>query len=156
MKISIDPLKLTNLPLQQDMVLAAKSGDKTNIMAVGWKTLGIMWGYPVWIVAVKPSRFTYKMLNENPEFTFHIFDEDHSHVIEIAGSRSGKNTDKIKEANLTIKPSKHVSVPIFEEALVSYECKIIHTAESGKITDHRLYFGKILATYVEESILKKD
>lgn len=155
MKISIDPLQITDLPIQRDMVLTAKLGDKVNIMAVGWKTLGIMWGHPVWIVAIKPSRFTFKMLNENPEFTFHVFDDDHSHVIEIAGNRSGKNTDKISQSNLTIIPSKHVSVPIFEEAIISYECKVIHTAESGKITDHRLYFGKIMATYVEESLINE-
>ncbi|MHA1339453.1 MAG: hypothetical protein ACTSO2_05640 [Promethearchaeota archaeon] len=27
---------------------------------------------------------------------------------------------------------QHISIPLIEKAILSYECKIIHTAESGK------------------------
>ena len=73
----------------------------------------------------------------------------------IAGSYSGRDTDKIAQAGLKLTPSKHISVPMIEQAQICYECKVIHTAESGAICSHRLFFGKILAAYADETLLKK-
>ncbi|MHA1339766.1 MAG: flavin reductase family protein [Promethearchaeota archaeon] len=141
--------------MSKDLVLAAKDKDKVNIMALAWKSLGNLWGYNVWVVAVKPSRYTYEMLNNNPEFTLHLFPPDLDNVISVAGTASGRYMDKIKETGITPIPSKTISVPIFEEAAISYECKIIHTAESGKITDHRLYFGHIQVAYADRDLVAK-
>lgn len=141
--------------MNADLIIAAKMEDQINIMTLGWKTLGTLWSKPVWVVAVKPSRHTYKMLNSNPEFTLHLMPDERSDVLSVAGSKSGRNTDKVKKLGLTLENSKKVSVPLIKEAVMSYECKIIHTAESGNITDHRLYFGKILRAYADESLLTK-
>jgi len=155
MKEKINPFEYSDLVISQDLVLATKSKDKVNIMALAWKTLGNLWGYNVWVVAVKPSRYTYEMLNQNPEFTLHLFPPEKDNVVNIAGSTSGVYTDKIKETGITPIPSKFVSVPIFKEAAISYECKVIHTAESGEITDHRLYFGQILVAYADKALVSK-
>ncbi|MHA2013801.1 MAG: flavin reductase, partial [Candidatus Helarchaeota archaeon] len=70
-------------------------------------------------------------------------------------SSSGRDSDKIKQSGVNLTPSKNISVPYIEEAMISYECKVIHTAESGNICSHRLFFGKILAAYIDDKFIKK-
>lgn len=148
----IDPFQFAEKSLSNDLIIAAKMGETVNIMALGWKTLGILWSQPVWIVAVRPSRYTFRLLNEHPEFSLHLMPDNRDDIISLAGSKSGKNTDKVKELGLNLIESKKISVPLIDEALISYECKIIHTAESGDHSPHRLFFGKILKAYADKSL----
>lgn len=154
-KVEIDPYKLANITVSTSCLLVSKGKKKVNVMALDWKSIGELWMYPVCTIAVARSRYTYSLLNETPEFTLNVPSPEISSAISVAGSYSGRDTDKISMAGLTLTPSKRISVPIIEEAMINYECKIIHTAESGSVcSTHRLFFGEILATYADESILK--
>jgi len=154
-KVEIGYYDLADITISKSCLLVSKGKGKVNMMALDWKSIGELWSYPVVTVAVAPSRYTYSLLNENPEFTLNVPSPQIESAISIAGSYSGRNTDKIKMAGLTLKESSHISVPMIEEAMISYECKIIHTAESGSICSHRLYFGEILAVYADEDLVKK-
>jgi flavin reductase (DIM6/NTAB) family NADH-FMN oxidoreductase RutF len=134
------------------LVTMGKKDGKVNVMALDWKTIGELWSYPICTVAVDPSRYTFSLLNDLPEFTLNVPSPEISSAISIAGSYSGRNTDKIKKAGLKLIESKNISVPMLEEAMISYECKVIHTAESGNICSHRLFFGEILAVYADETL----
>ena len=43
-----------------------------NVMAIGWGTMGIIWRRPIFMVLVRPSRYTYKLIEETGEFTVNI------------------------------------------------------------------------------------
>ena len=45
-------------------VLLASCGKEgvPNVMAIGWGTLGIIWRRPIFMVLVRPSRYTYKLI----------------------------------------------------------------------------------------------
>ena len=156
-KVEIGYYDLADITAKKDCLLVSKNkkDGKVNVMALAWKSIGELWGYPICTVAVAPSRYTYSLLNDLNEFTLNVPSPQIQSAVMTAGSSSGRNTDKIKEASLTLIDSKNISVPMIDEAMISYECTIIHTAESGKICSHRLYFGKILAAYADESLIKK-
>jgi flavin reductase (DIM6/NTAB) family NADH-FMN oxidoreductase RutF len=155
-KIEINPYQLANITVSKSTLLVSKGQGKVNVMALDWKSIGELWMYPVCTVAVAHSRYTHQLLNETPEFTLNVPSPEISSVVSIAGSSSGRNTDKIAEAGLTLATSKHISVPMIEEAMICYECKIIHTADSGSVcSTHTLFFGEILAAYADESLLNK-
>lgn len=155
-KVEINPYELADVTVSKSTLLVSKGQGKVNMMALDWKTIGELWMYPVCTVAVARSRYTFSLLNETPEFTLNVPSPEISSAISIAGGSSGRDTDKIAQAGLTLTPSKHISVPMIEEAMISYECKIIHTAESGSVcSTHRLFFGEILAAYADESLIKK-
>jgi flavin reductase (DIM6/NTAB) family NADH-FMN oxidoreductase RutF len=154
-KVEIGPYQLAEITISHDTLLVSRSKDKVNVMALAWKTIGELWGYPICTVAVAPTRYTFSLLNDIKEFTLNVPSPQIENAINIAGSSSGRDTDKIAEAGLTLTPSKHISVPMIEEAMLNYECKVIHTAESGAICHHRLFFGKILRVLAERSLLSK-
>ncbi|NVM53886.1 MAG: flavin reductase family protein [Candidatus Helarchaeota archaeon] len=154
-KVEIGPYQLAEITLSKDTLLVSKNKDKVNVMALAWKSIGELWGYPICTVAVAPSRYTFSLLNDLQEFTLNVPSPKIESAVNIAGSYSGRDTDKIAQASLTLTPSRFISVPMIQEAMINYECKIIHTAESGSICSHRLFFGEILAAYAENSLLTK-
>ncbi len=154
-KVKISPYQLADITLSTSALLVSKGKGKPNVMALDWKSIGELWGIPNCTVAVAPERYTFSLLTENPEFTLNIPSPKIANAVSIAGTYSGRDTDKIAKARLTLTPSKYISVPMLEEAMINYECKIIHTAESGHMAHHRLFFGEILAAYADESLLAK-
>ncbi|MEJ2248362.1 MAG: flavin reductase family protein [Candidatus Lokiarchaeota archaeon] len=136
------------------LVTMDKEGNQ-NVMALDWKTIGELWSLPIITVAVAPSRYSFKLLTEGvKEFTLNIPSSKISKAISIAGSFSGRNTNKFQKANLEIIPGKRTKVPTIKDSLLSYECKIIHETDSGTNISHHLYFGKILAAYALTETIK--
>ncbi|TET93780.1 flavin reductase family protein, partial [Candidatus Aerophobetes bacterium] len=54
------------------LLLASGDMDKSNVMAIGWGTAGIIWGKPVFIVLVRPSRYTYGLIEKIGQFTVNV------------------------------------------------------------------------------------
>ncbi|MFX0075499.1 MAG: flavin reductase family protein [Candidatus Hermodarchaeota archaeon] len=131
------------------MVTMDKTG-KCNVMALDWKKITEFKGDPVIRAQVAYSRYTYALLTEGiDEFTINIPSDRNYNAVSIAGSRSGRNTDKIKMANLEIIPGKSTKVPTLKDCILSYECKIIHN-EKSEISSHHYFYGKILNAYASD------
>jgi len=80
--------------------------NKVNVMAIVWKTIGELWGYPICTVAVAPSRYIFSLLNEVKEFMVKVPSPQIENAISIAGRSSGRDTDKIAELGLTFDERK--------------------------------------------------
>ncbi len=148
-RIEIDPYEHIDKFFTRASLLATMSKDgKPNVMSVLWRSIGELWMYPVITVAVSPSRYSYELLTKGiREFTLNVPSDKISSAIDICGTYSGRNTDKFKQANLTVIPGKRIKVPTIKDCVLSYECKIIHETDSGNIEPHHLFFGEILAAY---------
>lgn len=145
----------------EDRVLLVSCGKEVspNVMAIGWGTAGIIWRRPVFIVMVRPSRYTYKLIEETGEFTVNIVPPKLKEVVQYCGSVSGRDHDKFKEKQLTVIPSKKVKTPIIKECILHFECRVVHKSDLipseleksiintlyPKGDFHRVYFGEILA-----------
>ena len=58
--------------LKKGIFLTTKAGDKINSMVIGWGHIGSIWELPVFITNVRDCRYTYEMLEKNPEFTVNV------------------------------------------------------------------------------------
>ncbi len=98
----------------ESRVLLVSQGkqDIPNTMAIGWGTIGIIWGRPIFIVLVRPSRYTYKLIEETGEFTVNIVPPQLKEVVQYCGTVSGRDHNKFKEKQLTAIPSTKVKTPI--------------------------------------------
>ncbi|MHA1145214.1 MAG: flavin reductase family protein [Candidatus Helarchaeota archaeon] len=154
-KVTIDPYQLSELTLNQTSLLVTRDqNNKANMMALDWKTIGELWSTPICVVAVAPSRYSFSLLEEVGEFTLNVPSPKIRSAVSIAGAASGRHVDKIAKAKLTLEPSKRISVPVISEAVINYECRIMHKAESSPVCSHRLFFGEILEAYAAEDLLK--
>ena len=161
--------------LQTGVLLTTKSGDTVNTMTISWGTLGIEWAKPIFTVFVRENRFTKGQLDQNPEFTINIpYGDFDKKILGVCGTKSRRDTDKIKELNLTLEPSDCISVPAIKELPLTLECKVVYKQKqegSALIEEYRntcypqdvdsffhgankdfhtAYYGEIVRAYVIE------
>jgi flavin reductase (DIM6/NTAB) family NADH-FMN oxidoreductase RutF len=140
-----------------------------NAMTVSWGSFGVIWGKPFAQVFVRPSRHTHQFTEQCSGFTLSAFGPEYRQALNILGSRSGRDGDKIALAGLTPMASSQVAAPGFEQAELIIECRkiyhdIFHPANflSGDIEGnynganyHTIYFGEVLAISGVEKYVKK-
>lgn len=113
--------------LKKGVLITTKASEKINSMAISWGTLGIEWENPVFTIFLREGRFTCEQLEKVPEFTVNIpYGKRNQEIIKICGTKSGHDTDKVKEANLTLVESNKISAPGIKELPLTFECRIIH------------------------------
>jgi flavin reductase (DIM6/NTAB) family NADH-FMN oxidoreductase RutF len=166
-------MNLTNIPFdhflacplklwETDWLLLASGDFSTgdyNCMTVGWGSIGVMWGRPFIQVVVRPQRYTYQYMEQFPTFTVCAFSKQYRQALNILGTKSGRDGEKISDAGLTPQASAIVASPCFAEAELVFECKKIywgdfdpnHFIDPGidrnyPMKDyHRIYYGQILS-----------
>ncbi len=78
------------------LLLASGRIGKANVMAIGWGLSGILWSKPFFMVAVRSSRFTFKLIEENGDFTVNVPRKGMEEIVSYCGTVSGKDHDKLK------------------------------------------------------------
>lgn len=106
-------------------------GDKPNVMTVGWTLTGIMWGRPVLMAPVRPSRYSHVKLDALKEFTICVPD-GMAKELAFCGSKSGRDVDKAAELALKLLPSEKVSAPYIDGCKAVYECKVLYQLDMTK------------------------
>lgn len=86
---------------------------KINTMTASWANMGVLWGENVIIAYIRPQRYTKEFVDANDCFSISFFNGMKKEMT-LLGKVSGRDTDKIKETNLTITYLNQV--PTFEEA----------------------------------------
>jgi flavin reductase (DIM6/NTAB) family NADH-FMN oxidoreductase RutF len=151
---------------EEDRVLLVGQGKEgpPNPMAIGWGQIGILWRRPVFTALVRPSRYTYRLIEETGDFTVNIVPGALKDTVQFCGTVSGRDRKKLEEKKLTPLPSSSVNTPILKEGILHYECKVIYKTDliPGELDKsikaglypkgdyHRLYFGEILACVKED------
>jgi len=133
-------------------------------MAVGWGSIGYMWRRPFVQIVVRPVRYTYGFMEKYDTFTLCAFPKQFHAALQLLGTKSGRNGDKIAEAGLTPLASTNVTAPIYAEASLVIECRKIYwdDVHPQNFLDpeldknyprkdyHRIYFGEILAIFCKQ------
>lgn len=130
-----------------------------NAMTVGWGSFGTMWGKPFAQVVVRPGRHTRAFMDAHATFTLCAFPERCRPALQLLGTRSGRDGDKIAASGLTPVAALQVAAPAFAEAELVVECRKIYwqDMQAANFLDpgidkqyphqdyHRIYFGEIVA-----------
>ena len=136
------------------LMVSMDENGKPNVMALDWKSIEEFEGNTVIRAQVAYTRYTYELLTEGVnEFSVNIPSDKLYDAVNIAGSYSGRNTDKFKKAGLEAIPGETIKVPTIKDCLLNYECQIIYTSKSN-MSSHHYFYGKILAAYASNEILK--
>ena len=142
--------------------LIVANKEEKNLMTIGWGFIGIMWNKPVFIAAVRYSRYTYDILEEADEFAISLpFNGQLKEELIKCGSKSGRNINKFEEYKLKTKPGEKIKTPVLEQCDLHYECKILYkqSLESELIKNkevkskykdhdyHVMIYGEILSCH---------
>ena len=121
--------------------------DKANVMAVGW-TSPVSFEPPILMVSIAPQRFTHDMIIEAGEFAVCVLADDQKNLSEIAGTLSGRKTDKLAMPEFRTVPADKIRAPLIAGARASFECKLVSHETVG---DHTVFYGQVLRFDVDET-----
>ena len=106
------------------MLVTAGTKEKFNTMTASWGGIGWLWNKPVAFVFIRPERYTYEFVEKNDYLTLSFLGEENKKIHAVCGSKSGRNTDKVKETGQTFSNSpkhtqwKRISCPTSEDCCI--------------------------------------
>ena len=122
---------------------------ESNIITVAWT--GILNTNPAKVyIAVRPERYSYKIIKENKEFVINLTTEKLAFATDWCGVKTGAKVDKFKEMKLTKEKSNFVKAPAIKESPVSVECKVTDILEMGS---HHVFIADVLAINADEKYI---
>jgi flavin reductase (DIM6/NTAB) family NADH-FMN oxidoreductase RutF len=144
------------------MLISAGTSRDWNTMTASWGGLGVLWGRNVAFIFIRPSRHTFRFVNDNPLFTLSFFDRNYHEALAFCGAQSGRDVDKPAQTGLT--PIEFPGGGVaFQEASEIIFCRKLyaHDLDPRAFLDppaieklynggdyHRLYIGEILSLRV--------
>ena len=163
----IDASTLTFNPFEklskQWALVSAGNLDKFNMMTVSWGAVGVIWGKPSVTAYIRQTRYTKEFVDQNDTFTLTFLKDGHREALNVLGSKSGRDMDKMKDSGLT--PVEVDGNVTFAEADLVLVCRKRFVQEMPKenflqqetldrwYADqnyHTMYIGEIIAAYTAE------
>lgn len=136
-------------PLPVVLVSAADREGKTNLFTVGWT--GTICSDPAMVsISVRPSRYSYHMIEETGEFVINLTTEKLAYATDYCGVRSGRDEDKWKSVKLTPVPGTKVKAPCILESPVNIECRVTQKILLGT---HDMFLAKVEMVHVSTEYL---
>ena len=136
-----------------------RSGEQ-NVLTLGWGQIGPSYhDHPIFIIAVAPARYSWRFLEDVPEFVIAVPDDALQEAAHLCGTQSGRDMDKFKAAELTKVPSAQVRAFSIQECPINIECRIytriapphlLLTPEHRRHPveeQHTIYFAEVLGAY---------
>ncbi|MGO0881874.1 flavin reductase [Clostridioides difficile] len=106
------------------LLITAGNSDKFNTMTASWGGVGVYWSKNVVTTYIRPQRYTKEFVDNNDTFTIAFFDEKYREALNICGTISGRDTNKVEKAKLT--PYFVDDTVAFEEANMIMVCKKLY------------------------------
>ncbi len=144
------------------LLLSAGNANKFNTMTVSWGGVGVLWNKNVVFTFIRPQRYTLGFVDSEDYFTLCGFGQDFRKELSLCGTKSGRDTDKVRETGLT--PIFDEAAPYFEQARLvlvckklykqdfSPECFIDHSLDSANYASkdyHKMFIGEIVKVLIK-------
>ena len=143
------------------LLASTKRAGESNLMTIGWGTIGIIWSKAELVILVRPSRYTYEFIEDSGEFTVNVPTPEMAEFVLFCGTNSGRDVDKLATFDVATTPGQKVSSITIDACPMVYECRVSHKNDVipeelvGDIVPsyysggdfHRVYYGEIVGTY---------
>ncbi|MCI2105730.1 MAG: flavin reductase family protein [Intestinimonas sp.] len=141
----------------QWMLITAGTVERCNTMTASWGGMGVLWGKNVAMAFIRPQRYTFEFVEKNDWFTLSFLEERYRKQLALCGAKSGRDTDKVKECNFTVKTGES-GAPYFDEAELVLVCRKLYWQDFDRThfldasiennypnhDYHRMYVGEIV------------
>jgi flavin reductase (DIM6/NTAB) family NADH-FMN oxidoreductase RutF len=149
-------------------VITAGTPSHYNSMVAGWGGWGVLFSKPATWCFLRSNRYTLELMRNEQAYTMSYFDDEYKEDVLLFGTKSGRDSDKMKESKLTSvqTPAGNLS---WKEAKLIIECKLVEvtTVSPGDFyTDegksfineayaetkdyHKLVFGEVTGVWVRQ------
>jgi len=142
----------TLYPTPVALITTKGKGEGTNIFTAAWVSQVSMTP-PHVAVAVRPSRFSYSLIEESNEFGVNLPTTEMVKEVDLCGNISGREADKWKLTGFTEEKASVISASLIRECPLSIECRVVEKVDVGT---HRLFIGEVVARHEAENFLAEN
>ena len=163
--LSIDDLLVNPVKMMSNdwMLITAGNVEAFNTMTASWGGIGYLWNKPVAFIFVRSQRYTFQFIEKSEHFSLSFFEGSYRQALNICGTKSGRDADKVKDAGLSPLFSPK-GTPLFKEANLVFECRKLYNqqlAEENFVDAsilssfyphrdiHKLYIGEIVSAWTK-------
>ena len=116
------------------MLIVTEDGERgrVNAMTASWGCMGVLWNKSICVCFIRPQRHTCGLIEREERLSFAFLGEERRDAFRLCGSKSGRDTDKLKEAGLSTE--RIDGVPVIREAKLNLVCRKLYAddlRESG-------------------------
>lgn len=148
MKESLNPDTIL-APIPAVMVSCGNM-QNSNIITIAWT--GIINSIPpMAYISIRPTRYSYNIIKKTGEFCINLPDESLVWAADYCGTKSGKEIDKFKTANLTKEQCKYIDSPAIKECPINIECRVKDIKELGS---HHMFISEIVGVNCNQDLLE--
>lgn len=108
------------------LITAEKDG-KVNTMTASWGGVGVLWNKKVAYIFIRPQRYTKEFVDFSDRLSVCVLPNSYRKELAYLGNVSGKDEDKISNANLKVQ--KYEDVPYFDEARLTLICRKLYAQD---------------------------
>ncbi len=124
------------------MLITAEDNDKVNAMTASWGCMGVLWNKPVAVGFIRPQRHTFALAEAEQRISIAFLDERYRSALNVCGTKSGRDCDKLALAGLTAE--ELCGVPVIGEARLVLICRKLYV---GDIQEQGFVDKSLLSNY---------
>jgi len=130
---------LAHLPAKVALAVVEKPAGGYNLITLEW-FMRTSIQPPMFAVSIGHTRFSHDCLQENRYFNLVLPSVELKPLCALAGSTSGRDTDKFEQGKVEFLPGKLRKLPVLKEAVAVFECEVLTQVRSG---DHTIFVGEV-------------
>jgi flavin reductase (DIM6/NTAB) family NADH-FMN oxidoreductase RutF len=149
---------------QDWMLVTAGTKENCNTLTASWGGLGTLWYKDVATIYIRPQRYTKQFIDNSDYFTLSFFGKGYRDELNLCGTKSGRDMDKIKACGFTVAESA-CGAPYFAQAELVIVCRKLYsdTIKPERFLDaaldlrcypkgdhHTFYIGEVVETLKKE------
>jgi len=139
-------------PMQAAILTCNDPEGNVNPITVAWHTT-LSKKPPLYGVSIAPQRYSHELIENSKEFVINFASYDLLEKIHFCGTHTGRKTDKIKVAGLTLVDAEIVKTKIIKECFAHLECRLY---ESKVFGDHTFFVGEVVNAIIDEDAFIDD
>ena len=109
------------------LLITAEKDGKVNTMTASWGGVGCLWNKKVAYIFIRPQRYTKEFVDFSDRLSVCVLPNSYRKELAYLGNVSGKDEDKISNANLKVQ--KYEDVPYFDEARLTLICRKLYAQD---------------------------
>ena len=138
-------------PVPAVMVSVTDKEGKSNIITVAWAGT-VCTNPPMVSISVRPSRYSYQILEETGEFVINLTNESLVKACDYCGVVSGRDVDKFKEMKLTPLPMQQVKAVGIAESPANIECRVV---EKKALGSHTMFIAEVVGVTIDDRYMNE-
>jgi len=135
------------------VLVGCGSVPRPNLITISW--FGVVCSIPPMVsIAVRPTRFSFKLIQESGEFTVNLPIASQLSAAKLCGEKSGRDLDKVQSLGWTPAPCPPLDqAPMIQECFLSLGCRVKQELPLGT---HHLFISEVVVVYADESNIRRE